>query len=82
MAPDSIAGDAAYLVIEPITPMRRMRCGCSARTARGHAAEQRDELASSYVEHGLPSGTRRASLPQAENAPVAPGGPWGRPESF
>jgi len=46
------------------------------------AAEKRDELASSYVEHGLPSGTRCASLPQAQVAPEAPAGPWGRPESF
>src|SRR5262245_8813802 len=35
---------------------------------RGHAAEQRDELASLYVEHGLLPGTRRASLPQARDA--------------
>src|SRR5437899_2869060 len=46
------------------------------------AAEQRDELASSYVEHGLPSGTRCASLPQAQDARKRPAGPWGRPESF
>jgi hypothetical protein len=30
------------------------------------------ELALSYVEHGLPSGTRRASLPQAQDVPKAP----------
>jgi hypothetical protein len=47
------------------------------------AAEQRDELASSsWVEHGLLPGTRCASLPQAQDAPEAPAGPWGRPESF
>jgi hypothetical protein len=42
---------------------------------RGRAAEQRDELASSYVEHGLPSGTRWGSLLQAQDAPEAPAGP-------
>src|SRR5262245_5730999 len=49
---------------------------------RRRAAEQRDELASSYVEHGLLPGTRCASLPQAQDAPEAPAGPWGRPELF
>src|SRR5262249_40625591 len=42
---------------------------------RSRAAEQRDELASSLVEHGLPLGTRCASLPQAQDAPEAPAGP-------
>src|SRR5215471_17734924 len=37
------------------------------------AAEQRDELASSWVEHGLLPGTRCASLPQGQDAPEAPG---------
>jgi hypothetical protein len=37
---------------------------------------------SSKVEHGLLPGTRRASLPQAQDAPEAPLGPWGTPESF
>src|SRR6516162_4396018 len=46
------------------------------------ATEQRYELASSYVEHGLLPGTRCASLPQAQDAPEAPAGPWDRPESF
>src|SRR5262249_54176974 len=46
------------------------------------AAEERDELASFYVEHGLLPGTRCASLPQAQDAPEAPAGPWVRPESF
>jgi hypothetical protein len=45
-------------------------------------AEQREELASSEVEHGLLPGTRCASLPQAHDAPEAPAGPWGGPESF
>jgi hypothetical protein len=45
-------------------------------------AKQLNELASSHVEHGLPSGSRRARLPQAQDAPEAPPGPWGRPESF
>jgi hypothetical protein len=49
---------------------------------RGRAAEQRDELASSEVEHGLLPGTRCASLPQAQVAPEAPASPWGSPESF
>jgi hypothetical protein len=31
---------------------------------------------------GSPLGTRRASLPQAQDAPEAPAGPWGRPEMF
>jgi uncharacterized Fe-S radical SAM superfamily protein PflX len=43
------------------TPMRRMRSRCCARAASG-AAKQRDELAASYVEHGLLPGTRCASL--------------------
>jgi hypothetical protein len=46
------------------------------------AAEQGYHLASSNVGHGLLPGTRRASLPQAQHAPKAPAGPWGRPESF
>jgi hypothetical protein len=41
---------------------------------------QRDELASSEVEHGLLPGTRCASLQQAQDAPEAPAGPWGKPE--
>src|SRR5262249_13358788 len=31
---------------------------------------------------GSPPGTRCASLPQAQDVPEAPEGPWGRPESF
>jgi hypothetical protein len=50
---------------------RLLRARCE-RPRRRRAAEQRDELASSYVEHGLPSGTRCASLPQAQDAPKAP----------
>jgi hypothetical protein len=46
------------------------------------AAEQPDELPSSYAEHGLLPGTRCARLQQAQDAPEAPAGPWGRPESF
>src|SRR5262249_15254213 len=46
------------------------------------AAEQRQELASSEVEHGLLPGTRCASLQQTQDAPEAPAGLWGRPESF
>src|SRR5262249_53921957 len=37
------------------------------------AAEQPDELASSWVEHGLLPGTGCASLPQGQDAPEAPG---------
>ena len=49
---------------------------------RGHrTAEQREELASSEVWAPLPE-TRCASLPQAQDAPEAPAGHWGRPESF
>ena len=46
------------------------------------AAEQRDELASPEVEHGLLPGTRYASLAQGYDVLEAPAGPWGRPESF
>src|SRR5262249_46111073 len=46
------------------------------------AAEQREELASAWVEHGLLPGTRSDSLPQAKDAPEAPAGPWRRPEMF
>jgi len=52
------------------------------RPRGGRAAEQRKDLAPSYVEHGLLPGTRCASLQQAQDAPEAPAGPWGRPESF
>jgi hypothetical protein len=44
---------------------RRIALPIASRSSSERAAEQRDELASSEVEHGLPSGTRRASLPQA-----------------
>src|SRR5262249_31479727 len=47
---------------------------CRERPYRGCAAEQRDDLASSEVEHGLLPGTRCASLPQAQDAPEAPAG--------
>src|SRR5262249_8127649 len=46
------------------------------RPRRCRAAEQREELASSWIEHGLLPGTRCASLPQAQDAPEAPAGPW------
>src|SRR6516164_6546748 len=46
------------------------------------AAEQRDEIAASHVEHGLLPGTRCASLPQSQDGREAPAGPWGRPELF
>jgi hypothetical protein len=42
------------------------------RPRRRRAAEQREELAPSQVEHGLPSGTRCASLAHAQDAPEAP----------
>src|SRR5215472_10784693 len=61
---------------------RRSLRACRERPYRGCAAEQRDELASSEVEHGLLPGTRCASLPQAQDAPEAPAGPWGKPEMF
>jgi len=54
--------------------MRRTRSACCALAASGHAAappRQRDELASSYVEHGLLPGTRCASLQQPQHAPKA-----------
>src|SRR5262249_31182037 len=50
------------------------------RPRRRCAAEQRDQLASSEVEHGLLPGTRCAILPQAQDALEAPRGPWGRPK--
>jgi hypothetical protein len=46
------------------------------------AAKQCDELAPSHLEHGLPSGTRRASLPHAKTAMEVPAGPWAKPETF
>src|SRR5262249_15294692 len=49
---------------------------------RRRAAEQRNELASSDVEHGLLPRTRCASLLQAGDAAEASAGPWRRPESF
>src|SRR6516162_1081834 len=45
-------------------------------------AQQGDELASSYVEHGLPSRNPCASLQHAHDTPEAPARLWGRPESF
>src|SRR5262245_56701465 len=51
------------------------------RPRNRRAAEQRKELASPYVEHGLLPGTRCASLAQAQDGPEAPASPWGRPES-
>src|SRR5262249_20755347 len=61
---------------------RRLLRGRRERPRSRRAAEKRDELASSLVGHGLLPGTRCASLPQAQDAPEAPAGPWGRPESF
>jgi hypothetical protein len=52
------------------------------RRLSGRPADERDELASPYVEHGLLRGTRSASLRQAKDALEAPAGPWARPESF
>jgi predicted dithiol-disulfide oxidoreductase (DUF899 family) len=46
------------------------------------AGQQRDELASPEVEHGLLPGTRCASLPQTQDALVAPACLWGKTESF
>ena len=39
---------------------------------RSRAAEQRKDLAPSYVEHGLLPGTRCASLQQPQHVPEAP----------
>src|SRR5262245_7935137 len=61
---------------------RRLLRACRERPRGCRAAEQRDELASSSIEHGLLPGTRCASLPQAQDAPEAPAGPWRRPEMF
>src|SRR5215813_3217509 len=69
-------------VQEPDHRQRRLLRACRERPHRCPAAEQRDELASSWIEHGLLPGTRCASLPQAQDAPEAPAGPWRRPEMF
>src|SRR5262245_58951917 len=58
-----------------------LRCKLSLLRARRErprcrAAEQRDEPASSWVEHGLLPGTHCASLQQAQVAPEALAGPW------
>jgi len=65
-------------------PNHRRRQLLRARRERpdGGPTKQRDDLASSYVEHGLLPGTRCASLQQAQDVPEAPAGPWGSPESF
>jgi hypothetical protein len=49
---------------DPPYPLRLLRARRERPRGR-RAAEQREELASSEVWHGLPSGTRRASLAQA-----------------
>src|SRR5262249_44437461 len=66
-------GDATHLL--RLLRTRRER-------PRRCAADKREELASSWIGHGLLPGTRCASLPQAQDAPEAPAGPWGRPELF
>jgi hypothetical protein len=67
-------------------PIRRIRFGCCARARERpsgrRAAEQGGQLTSCHVMHGLPSGTRHASLPQREPAVEAFAGPWDRPELF
>src|SRR5215475_7089839 len=52
------------------------------RPRRRRAAEQRDELAPCRVDHGLPPGTRCASIPQAMLAPKGTGRHWAKPELF
>src|SRR5262249_14423010 len=42
---------------------RRLLCVCRNRPRGSRPAEQPDGLAPCYLEHGLPSGTRCASLP-------------------
>jgi hypothetical protein len=57
--------------MKPITGM----ADCCARAASGHAVAPPSSvmnLRRSYVEHGLPSGIRCASLPQAQDVPKAP----------
>jgi hypothetical protein len=56
-------------------PSRLLRPHCQ-RSGSRRAAKQRGELAPSRVEHGLPSGTRRASLPHLKLQPKRPAGPW------
>jgi hypothetical protein len=57
-----------------------------ARAASGHAAAAPPSsvMNSRRLRSSMGSlpGTRYASLPQAQDAPEAPAGPWGRPESF
>src|SRR5215813_7334240 len=65
-----------FIVAHPVVPF--LRCRACTKKQRDHAAQQRNELASSYVDHGLLPGTRCASLPQAQDAPEAPAGPWDR----
>jgi hypothetical protein len=75
---EALEGDGALLADHPDRRLLRAR----RQRPRCRAAEQREELASSDVEHGLLPGTRCASLPQPQDVPEAPAGPWGRPESF
>jgi hypothetical protein len=61
----------------------RRRLRARRERPRGYrAAEQRDELAPSNVGHGLPLGTRCASLPHAQGAAEARAGLWRGPETF
>src|SRR5262249_15595964 len=77
-----LTGVRRSLVKEPDHGQCRLLCPRRKRPRGRRAAEERDEIAPSWVEHGLLPGTRCASLPQAQDAPEAPAGPWGRPESF
>jgi hypothetical protein len=56
----------------PAPSSRRPSCRARCERPRRRTAEQRDELPSPEVEHGLLPGTRYASLPQAQGAPEAP----------
>jgi hypothetical protein len=57
------------------------RSGCCARAASGHVAAALPSRVMNWrrlrSSMGSPPGTRRASLPQAQDALEAPAGPWG-----
>src|SRR5262249_36813953 len=62
--------------------LRRLLRACREGPCRRRAPKQGYQLSPSYIGHGLPLGTRCASLPHAEVAAEVPAGPWGRSELF
>jgi hypothetical protein len=69
--PDRIVRNPRHEHANVPQTFRLLRARRERPTSR-RAAEQRDELASLYVEHGLLPGTRCASLPQPQHVPEAP----------